>query len=314
MSVIGTRVRRRAERLWLAALLPLLTLATEAQETEAWRAMNRPFEPFRIADHLYYVGASDITAFLIATPAGHILIDGGFPETAPMIRESISRLGFDVADVEVLLNSHAHGDHAGGLAALKRASGARLVASRLDAPLLERGGTDDDVFGDAFSYPAVQVDRRIDDGDTVELGGVTLTARITPGHTRGCTSWVIPVRIRGRTRTAVSICSLTLLPRARLHDPPSYPGIVDDFPLAFARLRAIEADLFLASHGQFFDLGAKRDRLLEQRRRSTGADSEHPFIDPEGYRSYIRNSESRFLARRDHVTAALTPIACDAHR
>ena len=252
--------------------------------------MNQPVEPFRIIGNVYYVGASSVTAFLIVTPDGHILIDGGFPETVPLIRKSIAGLGFDLADVRILLNSHAHFDHAGGLAALKRLSGAQMMASEPDAPLLERGGRGDDLMGDDGAFEPVEVDRRLKDGDTVELGGVRLVARVTAGHTRGCTSWIVPVEDSGRDLTAVSICSLTVLPGARFHENPTYPGIARDFERSFATLRGIEADVFLASHAEFFDMAAKRARL----EKGEGA---NPFIDPAGYRAYVERAERRYTER-----------------
>src|ERR1044071_2913120 len=146
-------------------------------------AGNPPVEPFRIAGNLYYLGGSDVTSFLITTPSGHIVIDGGYEEMAPAILANIARLGFHPEGVRILLNSHAHFDHAGGLAALKRATGAQFIASRGDAPLLRRGGHDDPQFRDRFHFPPIVPDRIVDDGDTVTLGGTTLIARVTPGHT-----------------------------------------------------------------------------------------------------------------------------------
>lgn len=282
----------------LAVLLCLGGAAgARAQETEALRAMNQPREPFRILGNLYYVGASDVTSFLVATPAGHILIDGGFAETAPLIEGSVARLGFKLEDVRILLNSHAHLDHAGGLARLKERTGARLMASAADAPLLEAGGRGDPVLGDRGLFPPVAVDRRLADGDIIELGGTRLTARVTAGHTRGCTSWVIDIAAEDAQHRAVSICSLSLLDGVRLTTDPTWPGIAADFEHSFAALRAIPAEVFLAAHGSFFGLAAKREAQL------AGA-VVSPFLDPEGYRRYIDEAEQRFLARRERETTA----------
>src|SRR6185503_14158379 len=149
---------------------------------------NDPVEPFRIVGNVHYVGASDVTSFLITTPQGHILIDGGFAETAPMIVANIRKLGFDPRDVRLILNSHAHLDHAGGIAELRRVTGAKFLASAPDAAQLARGGTDDPQFGNRFPFPPAPPDRLVRDGERVTLGGTTLTAHITPGHTRGCTT------------------------------------------------------------------------------------------------------------------------------
>src|SRR5689334_2086522 len=144
---------------------------------------NQPAEPFRIADNLYYVGSLDIGSYLITTPEGHILIDGGYRETVPQIQANIAKVGFRLADVRVLLNTQAHFDHAGGFAELKRLTGAKLMVSAADAEGIEKGGHGDFLFGETNTYPPAVVDRRLADGDTVELGGVVLTAHVTGGHT-----------------------------------------------------------------------------------------------------------------------------------
>lgn len=290
-----TRRRHRPGRgkpalLWAGALLgvALAPRPASAQLAERWQAMNRPVEPFRIAGSLYYVGANSVTSFLIATPEGHVLIDGGFEETVPLIRASVEALGFEWADVRLLLNSHAHFDHAGGLARIREETGARLAASARDAPLLERGGLGDDLLGDEAPFPPVTVDRWLEDGESVSLGGVTLTARVTAGHTRGCTTWDFEVEEAGRTLRAVSICSLSVLDGMRFGDAPTYPGIADDFRRSFEVLESLPAEIFLASHAGFFDLKGKRERL--------GGPGPNPFVDPEGYRAYVARARERFEA------------------
>src|SRR5687768_14084764 len=176
-----------------AVLLAFTALLACAQSDPVSRSWNQPVPPFRITGNLYYVGATDITSYLITTPKGHIVIDGGFEETAPMILANIARLGFRVKDVRFLLSSHAHYDHAGGLAELKRVTGAKFVSSRGDVAQHARGGMDDPQFGDRFPYPPIFADRLIEDGETITLGGTTLTAHITAGHTRGCTTWTTKV-------------------------------------------------------------------------------------------------------------------------
>ena len=244
-----------------------------------------PVEPFRIADNLYYVGASDIASYLITTPAGHILIDGGFVETAPQIEANLVKLGFKVTDVEILLNSHAHFDHAGGLAALKASTGARLFASSADATLLENGGKGDFRWGDEGAFPAVAVDRRLADGEQVTLGGTTLTARLTPGHTRGATTWTFRVE----SFDVVIVSSASILDY-RFVGAESYPGIAADFERTFATLKSLPVQIFLAPHGGFFDLAGKRERL------ALGAGKSNPFVDPEGYKAWVARTESAYRA------------------
>lgn len=276
------------------ALLGVLLLASLdaslAQSTQAFREMNRPAPPFRIMGNLYYVGANSVTSFLITTPEGHILIDGGFVETVPLIRRGVEALGFRFEDIRVLLNSHGHIDHAGGLAEIKRLTGAKLIASELEAPLLERGGRGDDLLGDAGAYEPVEVDRRLPDRGTVELGGMKLTAHVTAGHTRGCTSWAFEIDDAGVARLAVSICSLSILPGVRLGTNPTYPGIAEDYARSIERLASLPCEVFLAAHAGFFHLAEKRERLPD-------ADS-NPFIDPDGYREYLARARQRLDERR----------------
>ena len=260
------------------------------QAREEWRAWNQPVEPFRIFGPLYYVGASDIAAYAIATPEGLIVLDGGFPETAPLIEKNLATLGFGIGDVKILLNSHAHFDHAGGLAELVAKSGATVVASERDAPQLEAGGRGDFAWGDDATFPPVKVGRRVRDRETVTLGGVTLTAQVTAGHTKGCTSWSARFEQAGVARDAVFVCSVSVPDPAayRLADNPRYPEIARDYEASFVRLRELPCDLFLAAHGSLFDLAGK------SKRRAMGLGLRDPFVDPQGYRDYLDRAEAAF--------------------
>jgi metallo-beta-lactamase class B len=251
------------------------------------RSRNQPVAPFRIIGNLYYVGASDITSYLIVTPAGDILLDGGFVETAPQIEANIQKLGFHLSDVKILLNSHAHYDHAGGLAELKRATGASLHASSADAALLASGGHNDFFFGNTLTFPSVKPDRLLNDGDLVSLGGITLTAHVTAGHTKGCTSWATTVEENGKAYPVVFVCSTSVLAGYRLVNNPAYPAIAEDYAKTFQILRSLPCEVFLASHGAFFDLTGKREALAR------GA-KPNPFIDAAGYRAYLDRSEASF--------------------
>ena len=293
---------RLTKRSWLLIALGVVAALIVFAGSQ-WRAAikrNRsvPDEPFRIAGNLYYVGATGVTSFLLTGPQGHVLIDGGYPETAPLIIASIRKLGFDIKDVKILLNSHAHSDHAGGLHELQQASGAQLWISEGDAEAVESGSGSDGALGrlrmlrgiGAFKMPAARVDHRFKNGTKIQLGPIELTAHITAGHTRGCTSWSFPVRDGDRELLAVDVCSLTLFPGVSLVDPEAYPGIRSDFEHSFATLRALPADIFLGSHGEFFDLNRKR------RERATATNPVEPFIDRGGYLSYIDSHERRFRA------------------
>lgn len=257
-----------------------------AQADSVSRSWNQPVAPFRIIDRIYYVGAHDLTSYLIATEAGIILIDGGLVETAPQILRNIRTLGFRPEDVEILLISHPHYDHVGGIAELKRATGARLFVSAPDAPMLARGGLDDFGFGDRFPFPPVQVDSTFTDGALISLGGVALRANLTAGHTRGCTTWTMAAREAGREYGVLFLCS-TSVPGYQLIGNSKYPGIVRDYENSFARLRKLRCDVLLGAHGNFFGLTAKRTAL----QRGAGP---NPFIDPTGCRRDLDDSERAF--------------------
>src|SRR3954462_13073861 len=164
-----------------------------AQYTPATPGENDAVEPFRIIGNIYYVGASEVTSYLITSPEGDILLDGGFPETAPLIERNIQKLGFKLTDVKALISTHAHYDHAGGLAELKRAAGAKFYASAADTPLLAAGGKGDFAFGDRFAFPPVKADRTVEDNQVVRVGSAAMHAHLTPGHTKGCTTWTAHV-------------------------------------------------------------------------------------------------------------------------
>jgi metallo-beta-lactamase class B len=274
---------------WLAWGLSLLACGlAQGQESEPFRSWNQPFEPFRIVGNLYYVGANDITSYLVATPEGHVLIDGGLVETVPIIRASVARLGFRMADVRILLNSHAHFDHSGGLAALAAETGARLMIMDGDAEAIETGGAK---LGPGFGFPPVEVDRVLHDGDVVELGGTKLAAHKTPGHTRGCTTWAMTIEEAGRSLRVVLVGSPNVLPDTRLAGNPDYPEIAEDYRRTFRVLEGLDCDVFLGAHGSFFGLIAKAERLRE------GGREANPFVDPQGYRDFVAHKKKQFLER-----------------
>ena len=258
-----------------------------AKAYSALQRDNRPITPFEIAPGLYYVGSSDIAVFALTTRDGIILIDAGYEATARRVPDNLRALGLDPANVRILLNTHAHVDHAAGLASLKQLTHAQLYASPLDAPMLESGGRDDFFLRDWMTYPPVEVDRELRNGETVTLGSVTLTAHFTPGHTKGCTSWTFPLEIDGREQQVLVFCSLGVL-RYRLVNNRRYPNIASDFETTFATLRALPCDVPLGAHGHFFDLTRKRQHV-----------GEHPnvFIDPAGCRAYIDQQEQLFQRR-----------------
>lgn len=291
------RVTRRRLLVALLALVAVLVVVLGRKWREnSNRGGQKYAEPFRIAGNLYYVGANDVSSFLITSPQGHVLIDGGYPGTAPMIVASIRKLGFDIHDVRILLNSEPHFDHAGGLAALQKATGAQLWASDASAAVIESGG-DDPVLplpvralfrSHIISYPPAHVDHRVHDGDTVRLGPIAITAHITGGHTRGCTSWSFPVRDGDRTLNVVSACSLVALGLG------TYPEQHADFERTFSVLRGLPADIWVTSHARLWG------RYRKFAARDTASDPAAPFIDPAGYRAYVDSGEARIRRGAKH--------------
>jgi metallo-beta-lactamase class B len=269
------------------------TLAAQGGGTSAER--HEGGAPFRIADNLYHVGASDSAVYLIVGKDGMILLDGGFPEDADTVIANVEKLGFDPRRVRYLLNSQAHQDHAGSLAAIRARTGAAMLASAGDKALLERGGTGDFAFGDRLPFPPVKVDRAVADGETVSVGGAAVTAHLTPGHTKGCTSWSMKTRDRGRTLDALFNCGASA-PGYRLVGNPDYPGVMGDFHTSFARWRRLPCQLFLGAHGSYFGLEGKRARM------ETGKGN--PFVDPVGCRKFLAEAERGIEAQaRQQVSA-----------
>lgn len=281
-----------ARRLPAAALLALTLLVTpaQAQVNPAW---TDTITPFRVIDNVHYVGSAGLSAWLLTSPAGHILIDVGMPENAPMVAAHITALGFRVRDVKIILNTHAHVDHAGGIAAMQRLTGARVMAMAGDTSALQRGysfAPDDAAW---LHYEPVRVDHVVRDGEVIALGTTRVTANATPGHSPGCTTWTMPLRDGGAPHTAVFFCSATVA-NNRLAPVEQYPGIIADFARTFARLKSIRADVLLPPHAEFFDLRAKRARQREH-------PNVNPFVVPGEFAALVAELEKSFaveLARQ----------------
>jgi len=269
------------------AAAPVVFLAIQ-WKTNAARHGQEPVEPFRIAGNFYYVGANDVTAFLITGPEGHIVLDGGYPTTAPMIMDSIAKLGFNIKDVKVLLNSEPDPGHAGGLSAIQQASGASVWASEASADVIASGGDNPDMAlplralmrSGLADYPAARVDHRFKDGDVIRVGPVALTAHVTGGATRGCTSWSFRVRDGDRVLNVVSACSLIVVQGMRYQEQRA------ELERSFDVLRSLRADIWVTSSARAW--GRYRKFVASR----TAANPVDPFIDPEGYRAYIDAAET----------------------
>jgi len=245
-----------------------------AQANPDWHAA---FPGFKIAGNLYYVGTADLAVYLIRTPQGNILINGDFAEDVPTIRKSIESLGFKYSDTKVVLISHAHGDHDEGVGIIQKDTGAQVMVMDGDVT---------DVQSTAQGRPGAKVTRTLKDGDKVELGGSTLVAHLTPGHTKGCTTWTMQVEEGGKKLNAVIIGSPNVNAGYVLVGNKNYPTIAQDYEKTFKVLSSLPVDLFLGAHGAYFGLKAKYETM-----KKGGA---NPFIDPAGYKAYVSEREAAF--------------------
>ncbi|MEN3327697.1 MAG: metallo-beta-lactamase class [Acidobacteriota bacterium] len=261
-------------------------LATNSTSTQ--NDWTEPFPAFRIAGNLYYVGTKDLASYLVATPEGHILINSTIEANVPLIRSSVESLGFKFTDIKILLISHAHWDHNAGSAVVKELTGAKYMVMDADVEAVESGGkTDFHYRNDPETlYKPTKVDRVLHDGDEVKLGGSVLTAHLTAGHTKGCTTWSMKVQEGSKTYNAVIVGSPNVNPGYKLVGNALYPQIAEDYAQGFRLLNSLPCDLFLGAHGSYFDLDTKYARF---KRGVTTA-----FVDPSGYKDFVAEKEQAF--------------------
>ena len=275
---------------WFLVLL-WVTVAGSTVRAQIDRDWDDPFPPHRIADHLYYVGSKGLASYLVTTTNGHILINSSFERTVPIIRTNIEALGFRFTDIKILLTSHAHSDHASGHALVKQLTSARVEVMEGDAKVIASGGQGQYLYTEAEAWKPCRVDRVLQDGDTVTLGEMRLTARRTPGHTRGCTTWIMQVTDAGRSWNVVIIGSPNVNAGYVLVNNHDYPTIADDYAKTFQVLKALPCDIFLGAHGSYYGMEKKYERLQKNPKTN-------PFVDPAGYRAYV---EDRFQAFQEVV-------------
>jgi len=281
---LGTIRDRWVMHLGMLVLLSVSGPALQAQITntndtdeDRMRLGTTPIKPFRIIGNIYYVGAVRVSSFLIKTADGYILMDTGYKETAPIVRDGLAALGVNPKDVKILLSSHAHQDHVGGHAQIKELTGARILASEGDTPAISTGGRPN-------GPTVVKVDGTIRDQQQVTLGDVTLTAHVTPGHTKGCTTWTMVAEEGGRKYNVVFMCSASINAGARLTGDAAWPTRGDDLAKSIALMKSLPCDVFLGPHGFFFN-------LVEKVQRMQRGETPNPFIDPAGYRAYLAQAE-----------------------
>jgi metallo-beta-lactamase class B len=256
---------------------------------------SESFPAHRVIGDVYYVGSKDLASYLITTREGHILINSGFEETVPLIRAGVESLGFKMRDIKILLASHGHSDHVAGHALAKELTGAKVYVMRGDDSVVASGGQGQ-YFYTKSRWKPCKVDRVLEDGDEVKLGGVTLVARRTPGHTRGCTTWTWKVGEGDKTYDVVVIGSPNVNPGYRLVDNKDYPEIAADFARTFQILGALPCDVFLGAHGGYYG-------MIQKFEKSKSGNPKNPFIDPEGFRAFVELKEKAF---RDTLTAQQT--------
>lgn len=288
----------------LIATSRLCCAATDASWTT-------PIAPFQIADNLYYVGSQDLASYLLVTPQGDVLINANLKSSPPQIRASVEKLGFRWRDIRILLNSQAHFDHTGGAAEVIRETHAKNMVMDGDVRVMETGARADFLAPspNIHTYTPVHVDRILHDGDTVSLGGVTLTAHKTAGHTRGCTTWTmrshIPGEPAGTLRNIVIVGGVSFWSEyhfvAGPNHPVSYPGIVQDFQHTFAVLHALPCDVFLGAHGGYFDMLTKLQHYPQ--------DGPRVLIDHAGYQRFVSAAQRAFEQALSEQQAARTLTA-----
>jgi metallo-beta-lactamase class B len=267
-----------------------------------------PFPPHHVIGNVYFVGTKGLGIFLITTSEGNILINSGLEENVPLIQQSVEKLGFRLKDIKILLISQAHYDHEAGGAKLKELTGAKYMVMDADVPVVESGGKADFYYNDLtdlsaqdrahIHYPATKVDRVLHDGDTVRLGGTVLTANLTPGHTKGCTTWTMRVQDGGKTYDVVIVGGPGVNRGYKLVNNPSYPQIAADYEKTFRVSKTLHCDVFLGAHGGYYGMEEKYARL-----KDGGA---NPFIDPDGYKAFMAGRERDFREELLKQTAAAT--------
>jgi metallo-beta-lactamase class B len=255
-----------------------VTSALVHAQTQQDRTQDKvAFPAHTIIGNLHYVGTVTLNSYLFTTPQGHILINTNYEDTVPLLRASVEKLGFKLTDIKIVLGSHAHPDHQQADAMLKDLSGgATVMAMEQDVPALK-----------AMKVPsgkAYAVDRVLKDGEQVSLGGTTLTAHLTPGHTRGCTTWATRLADGGRTYNVVIACA-GLQANAQLVNNKNYPEVAEDFARSIKTWKSLPADVFLGAHSWFFDLAGKHKRL---------GGATNPYIDPAGYKAWVDNQEKNY--------------------
>jgi metallo-beta-lactamase class B len=276
--------------MWRSLLIAVLTFPALAQWPAAPVAdWHKPFPPFRIVGNLYWVGTTDLSSYLIVTPQGNILINSGAADSVPMILASVESLGFKFSDIRLITASHAHYDHVGGLAEIKRLTGARMLMEEADVPVVESGGRSDFLWGadPSTQFDPIHIDRSLRDGDKFGLGGTEITVHHHPGHTKGAVSFTLTVRDGGRDYRVLIANMPSINPGVKLTGMSTYPNIARDYARTFHDQKEMQIDIFLASHASQFNLHGKYKPgdVYDPRR----------FVDPQGFHAAVEHLEKIYL-------------------
>ena len=274
------RQHRSRSLLLILGIVTLLSAASSQAQRENWA---RPFPGFRVIGNLYGVGSYDLSVFLITTEEGHILINTGLEDSTQLIRDNMAALGFDLEDVRILLTQQAHWDHTAAMAEIKALSGAAVYATPKDARVLEDGGFSDAHFGGRQTFEPVSVERIIQEGDRIELGGVSLAVHEHPGHTEGSSSYAMTVRENGRDYRVLIANMGTINPGKQLVVDPTYPGVSNDFAGTYSNQKAMEVDVWVAAHASQYGMHGKW-----QQGQAYSADN---FVDPAGFVAAVERLE-----------------------
>jgi metallo-beta-lactamase class B len=286
---------RRAHLINLAALAaaplarPLIAQTAEElfqRNIGSRDQFNKQFPPHKVIGNIYYVGSESLGSFLFVTPQGNILLNSCFEATVPVIRSSVEKLGFKFTDIKILLGSHAHSDHMEGDALVKELTGARVMAMEQDVPALMK------IQPGGKPHP---LDKTLHDGDEVKLGGTTLVAHLTAGHTRGCTTWTTKAQDGGKSYDVVILGSTGVNPGYILVNNKDVPDIVGEYQRSYKLLRSLPCDVPLGSHPSMYNMAEKYSKIGK---------GPNPFIDPEGYKHELDINEHAFLQKLDEQKKA----------
>jgi metallo-beta-lactamase class B len=264
-----------------AAAAAVVCMGADSPE---WR---KPFAAHRVIGNIYYVGTYDLASFLIVTPAGNVLVNGGLADSVPLMKKSVADLGFRWTDIKWMLTTQAHYDHVAAFAEVQRTTGAKVLATAADAELLESGGKTDFHFtGAEYEYAPVKVAERLTDGEVLKFGGTEITVYLHPGHTKGAASYAIPVQEGGRTVRVLIANMASINPGVKLVGNKKYPGIAEDYRRTFEKQKALSCDVFLSSHAGQYGLHTKY--------KAGDAYDPARFVDPEGYRKGVAAMEAAY--------------------